>query len=752
MSSPLEMAPVIFPKPPSRESDEASGRSIRIMESLRRHRALIGVMLLMFLALSGFVLYRRRNPIYEAQSRIYISPASPKALTDDKQQIGPYDNFLAEQLNTVTRYDVLEAALKKLPRNAWAYCGPTEARAIAYLQKSLKVERIGESFEAEMSLEGPDPHTVTDLVNTISETYVEKARHEEFFERDQRLAILHDEENHLQTQLAEKEQQEQQLFRDLGVGSVDAKESSPYNDQIAKLHVDLQEATEQLNLAQSTYGALQAGGSNSNAMQAAAQDVASADPGLVALKSSLATQRGVLVQQMAGLTPSNPVYKQDEEQLKSIDAQIAKNSADLQKKAVEHITHKDESDIYQKRLVVAGLERQLMQQTRQATGSAPKFAQAQQLSADIENLRKSFADVEERMRELEVDSSAPGSVHLLTAAMVPLGPKKNKTVILAFILLVMSVGASAGAAIAIDYLDPHIYGADDVKQVMGFAPLGLLLDHDHFSAEVSQQYLLRLAAAVHHAVRASGARTFLFTATEPESGTTTLVDKVARQLRSLNMRTLTIAATDVDGRITYVSTSPTAEAPARPVSAAAAAAAEKSDKLERHQPGPTALSVHVGEPANNMFSGSFVAQILSEHQDDYDAVLIDGGPLLISADSEYLARIADGTVVVTQSGRTTRSQLKRSATLLEKLHVPGVAVVLNRVQPDRADAALRQDIEDFQQQLKKQRGTTALSKHYTRRIPQTHVPPVHDRPVSQPVEATATRLDEEQGFKAASAS
>ena len=160
-----------------------------------------------------------------------------------------------------------------------------------------------------------------------------------------------------------------------------------------------------------------------------------------------------------------------------------------------------------------------------------------------------------------------------------------------------------------------------------------------------------------------------------------------------------------------------------------------------------ALSVHVGEPANTMFSGSFVAQILSEHQENYDAVLIDGGPLLISADTEYLARIADGTVVVTQSGRTTRSQLKRSAALLEKLHVPGVAVVLNRVQPDRADAALRQDIEDFQQQLKKQRGSSALTKQYTRRIPQTQ-----DRAASPNHESSSARAEEVQEFKAASAS
>jgi Mrp family chromosome partitioning ATPase len=142
-----------------------------------------------------------------------------------------------------------------------------------------------------------------------------------------------------------------------------------------------------------------------------------------------------------------------------------------------------------------------------------------------------------------------------------------------------------------------------------------------------------------------------------------------------------------------------------------------TDKIRTQPLGPLALSSQVGEPAQTMFSGSFVAQVLAENENNYDVVLVDGGPLLISADTEYLARVADGTIIVAQSGRTTRKQLQRSASLLERLHVPGVAVALNRVNPSHADAALRQDVLDFQQQLKKQRGT-ALTKQYTRRIPQ----------------------------------
>jgi succinoglycan biosynthesis transport protein ExoP len=755
VSSQLDMAPVIFPKPPSRDEEEGAQRSIHVFESLRRHRNLVTTILLIFLFLSAFLLWRRRNPIYEATSRIYVSPAAPKALTDAAPQIGPYDSYVEEQIKTVTRYDVLLEAIRKMPAGSTAYWGPTEAKALGALQKTLTIVRLGESFDVEISLDGPEPHLVTDMVNTITNTYIEKERHEEFFARDQQLATLRDEVDHLQKELASKQTEEQALLRDLGVGSVQSNESSPYNLALAKLHADLTEAQEQYNAARSSLASLQGGGASAPGMQAAAQDLVTSDQALNALKTSLTTQRGTLVQQMSGLTPSNPVYKQDEEQVKSIDAQISKNAAELLKEKANHLTDKANADIRQKAMVVSGLERQLLQQTQQATGSAGKFQQAQQVQADTENLQKELAALQERMRQLAVDSGAPGSIHLLSPAMVPTGPNKNKTVILAVILLLFSAGASVGSAVALDYFDPHIYGADDVKQVMGFPPLGMLLDHDHFSAEVSQQYLLRLAAAVHHAVRASGARTFLFTATEPESGTTTLVEKVARQLRSLNMRTLTIAATNVDGKITYVSTTPSAEMPKDGSRDGAEGSRQGSgpmgpslsDKLVRQQPGPLALNVHVGEPSNTMFSGSFVAQILNEHQNDYDVVLIDGGPILISADAEYLARIADGTVIVTQSGRTTRNQLRRSASLLEKLHVPGVAVVLNRITPERADAALRQDIQDFQQQLKKQRGT-GLVRQTPRRIP----------PQERPVDAQQTQpkppindVDKEPELKTASA-
>jgi cellulose biosynthesis protein BcsQ len=90
-------------------------------------------------------------------------------------------------------------------------------------------------------------------------------------------------------------------------------------------------------------------------------------------------------------------------------------------------------------------------------------------------------------------------------------------------------------------------------------------------------------------------------------------------------------------------------------------------------------------------------QALQQASVGYDVVLIDSDPMPTSANTEYLARVADATVLVVKAGTTTRQELRRAARLLERLQVAGVAVVLNKVQLGRADRDLRRELRGFKQ-------------------------------------------------------
>jgi hypothetical protein len=73
--------------------------------------------------------------------------------------------------------------------------------------------------------------------------------------------------------------------------------------------------------------------------------------------------------------------------------------------------------------------------------------------------------------------------------------------------------------------------------------------------------------------------------------------------------------------------------------------------------------------------------------------------LLISAETEYLVRAADVTILVAEAGKTSKRKLTRCARLLERLDVAGVAAVINKVRLLRAETDLRHDLQESEARL-----------------------------------------------------
>jgi hypothetical protein len=72
---------------------------------------------------------------------------------------------------------------------------------------------------------------------------------------------------------------------------------------------------------------------------------------------------------------------------------------------------------------------------------------------------------------------------------------------------------------------------------------------------------------------------------------------------------------------------------------------------------------------------------------------------LISAETEYLCRFADVTILIAEAGVTKKAQLIRASRLLERLQIPGMAVILNKISYRRADRATREDVSAFETRL-----------------------------------------------------
>jgi len=659
-----------------------------VIRSLQLHRTLaIGVALL-FVALAVAYVFRVW-PVYIAQSLVYVQPAPHKVLQQGGGEQLPYDGssyetYFEQQMLSVTRTDVLASALHKLDPFVWQHSGENDQVAAGRLAGAIEVTRVGGGYEFSVAARASDPVRAADLSNAVTASYVENAAREQKSGDAQRLAALENERNRIQQQLTADRTEQEALNKLLGVASIATAAPDHYDDDIGKVRTELVKARTDHDLAQAQLSAIDGGGQSANissaALDAEADELSSSDAGLVAMKTSLNQRRAALVSQMANLTPNHPQYKQDEAELAQINKSLDSMARELRSKAAARIQQRLRTDAVRTAAVESQLYAQLGQLTGAAGSATGKLQRSSDLATDIARLQARFGVVDEQWHNLKIEDSAPGAAYVITAAMPPSAPNfkvLRKPAVLAMAGLLFGLIA----AVLANKIDPRVYIASDVQHVLGYAPMAQLPDFDEVSGSVGEEYLLRLAAAIEFARQQGNLKSLIFTGAGPGAGTTTVSTRVKEMLETMGRETVLVDASRTP-------------APASRDFADLGNSNGNQALVAQRGNRPAALQQQVAEEA--------------ERQDE-SLVLTDAAPLLVSAETEYLARFVDCAIVVIQSGVTTRNQLREVATSLQRLDVAAVGFVLNRVGLAKADPSFRASVRAMETHIHTQ--TRSVARH-----------------------------------------
>jgi succinoglycan biosynthesis transport protein ExoP len=666
---------------------------IDVVRSFRLHKMLATLTALLTLGL-GVAFLARHHPTYEATSVVYVSPNFPATLSASQEQEYPYDSFIEEQVHSVAGYNVLADALRRLKPGVWRYPGETAESAVDRLQGLLTVKRDGLSYQVKISLQGANPTHLAEIVNAVTDSYLDGTRSEEFYGRDKRLDALRQERTQVQKDLTDNLREQTEISQALGVADMSREGPDQIDTQVAKLRTDLTVAHEQRIQAEAQLSALETGDTNAPnaALDAAADEIIASDSSLLALKGSLSQKRALLLDQLAGMTANHPLRKTTEEQLSEIELALQQMQANLRGHAATNLEQKLRTNLLRASTVEAKLLSDLESNTKQATQAAPSFQRSQVLKGEITALQVRYAALDERTRNLELESKSPGSVHLFSSARVPMAPLPSITRFALPLMLPVALLFATATVVLRDFFDRHIYTNTDIEQILGFSPIGSLFHDQDVSMQIFDEGTLRMAGAIDQAARTAGVRTIVLTSVNAGAGTTSIVEDLGSTLAKLGRKTLTIDSSGVTSPVAYVTLN-----------------------LEQsaHR---TVGAVHVKKQDVDVWSTAVIAQPFSPKLTpltnlmdqafkdltiEYDIVLIDATPILISAETEYLARFADVTILITEAGNTTRAQLVRTARLLERLQIPGMAVVLNKIPYCRVNSATREDVSAFEARVEK---------------------------------------------------
>lgn len=641
-------------------------------------------------------------PSYEAQSLVYVQPTPPRVLEPNNggparwpYDTNTYESYFQQQMMNVSRPDVLASAIKKLP----GYLGPGEsAQAGAErLVRSLVVAREGEGYQFSIGARAGNPEEAAAIANAVTAAYMEGTTRDQRTGDTQRLTMLREERDRIQNAVVADRNEQDELNKQLGVASIGSAVPDHYDEDITQTRAELIKARTDHDAAEAKFAALDGGnGASSAAIDAQADELISSDAGLVSMKQALNTRRAALVSQMANLTPGNPQYKQDEAELGKIDSTLDSMMKDLRAKAAARIQLQLQADLKRTAGVESTVNGQLRQLVRSAGGATPKLQRSNDLAADITRLQARYATVDEQLHNLILEDSGPAAAYQVTPAVPPLG--RTRSGVLRNSLLIALAGLFFGilAAAAANKLDPKVYIASDAELILGFPPMAQLPNFSEVSDGVAEEYLLRLASSIEHARKQSNLRSCVFTGTSGGAGVTTLVNRVQQMLQAMGRPTVLVDATG-------------AQAP-------------HTGSMARED-GPGLVPVErVSRPT------ALLQQMAEETETEVESlVLTDTAPLAVSAETEYLARFVDCVIVVIESGRTTRRELREVAATLQRLDVGAVGFVLNRVGLKKADPAFRTSIRAIEEHLQ------AQSSNVARRTERSNAYFAEERSSSEPL-------------------
>jgi len=669
----------------------ASHGGIDVIAAVRKRPYLtLGIMLVCLLAGAKYVL-RRVPHQYHAEASVYVSPTYFKNLQQDREQLQvSYSTLVNQQILTIRSFDILGEALDRLQKQGvqWRVPGESDDAAVERLAQQLDIQHIPDSYEVLVGLNGPSAEQLAPILNTITETYLDKNKEVELLDRSTRLGALTAEQNTVATALQQKLDEQARFSQKLtAVGgdkaTLDDSLLTAARKALEAAHQKRVEAEAQLAILRSP-----ADGKGNSLLSTLAHEAASNDPNARPLINSFLQRTADLQKMTEGLTPEHPLRQATEKEILSVQSQLTHLEKGLADDESSRLLAKTQADVDRARLLESQLSQEVDTYLARVQGEAKEAQMAQSVNDEVDRLRRQQAAITTQIDALNIPGDSAGYLRIFSAARTPLEPTKSDSKKLFVAVLGLALLLGVGTAVAMDLFDQRIFVPAEVKRAIGFPPVGIVLDEASESFAFAEEHFRRLVNGIQRGVATQKAKSIVLTPVCLDRTPDTLLTDIGRVLVARGVRTAILDANPVDTEEEEIVSPARSERLALPT----------TDQPEGGNNDPKLPArIEVDSPGGNSPAPliSRISGLLETLKSEYDLILIDTPPLAVSADTEFLASICDITLLVVEGGEATRRELIRSASTLGRIGAPSVGVIMTQVRLRQAGRALKKEFTRF---------------------------------------------------------
>ena len=338
-------------------------------------------------------------------------------------------------------------------------------------------------------------------------------------------------------------------------------------------------------------------------------------------------------------------------------------------------------------------------------GATEKVRQLEELNEQVKEALATLDTPIERADGTYVEWLADSDFRLITPAREPVLPSRSNRKLVAIGSFVLLFGLGVVTVLAFELLKKGVRSAPEARLRLGLPVLGALpgdVNADRLEAgpAASLGELHRvIAQRVRLGVRQPGARV-LVTSAEHGEGKTSLTAALARSLAEQGVRVLAVDAgrrdsrPASDSRLSRATSAypilrrllPFAGREPRSTASLAEAFGATDEgvggqslpaRITSPMPGIDLLTFGRTGALASASSWGALAEALRGAAGEYDAVLIDGPPILPYADAQVLAQMSDAVLLVARSEHTPTSSLKAASARMADCDPPVLGLVLN---------------------------------------------------------------------------
>lgn len=595
------------------------------------------------------------------------------------------------------------------------YLTPSDpySEIVKEVQKNIKVNPIRDTKLVEVSFTSPSPILSTEIVNTLSEEFIDFSIEKRYKTTQQASDFLDEQIANLRDGLATRERELQKYSQEKELFFLSDTESS-----VVSKFADLNKAFTQAQIdrinKEASYRKLKNLKVDSLPRTLENRIIQDLERDYTIIKNEYEEK--------------SIIYKPDYPEIIKLKAKLDSMREELKgeiKKAVDLAEAEYQSALKEESSLKNLLEKQKADVVRMNSNSILYNS----LKIEVDNNRTLLNSLVERQSETLVSARLGGlntsSISIIDKAKVPKDPVSPKKKLNLFLALLMGVFGGVGLCFFFEYLDNTVKGSEDVEKLVGLPSLGVipflppegvkkkmrhvyysrhgysygkenpgsenplpeikqieLVNHLHPRFSISEDYrTVRTSILLSHAENPP--KTILFTSALPKEGKTATVVNMAVAFSQLEERVLIIDADLRQPRLHRIFE------------------VRNLRGLSGYLTGNVSLENAIQEtsveniwilpsgviPPNpaELLNSKRMKEMIEEVNKRYDVILVDTTPVLAVIDAVIVSSLVDSTVFVIKAGELTHKPFLNAVEELRRVKAKIIGVLFNELKMTRGD-------------------------------------------------------------------